>query len=77
MRKLIYFSNYVRLPPPNQNQQLNFEKVLTVHSYSTRQARAIQVPRFSTAKCQRSFKYIGAKIWNNTSYELKDYPKDI
>ena len=56
------------------NQQLNFKKVSTVHSHSTHQANAKHIPRFSTAKCQLSFKYIGTKIWNNIPQELKDYP---
>ena len=55
------------------NQQQNFKKVSTVHSPSTRQANAIHIPRFSTAKCQRSLKYIRTKIWN-IPQELKDYP---
>ena len=38
---------------------------IPVHSHSTRQANAIPIPRFSTAKCHRLFKYIGTKIWNN------------
>ena len=69
----MHLSNNGRLPV-HLNQQLNFKKVSTVHSHSTRQANAIHIPRFSTAKCQRSFKYIGTKIWNNIPQELKDYP---
>ena len=34
-----------------------FKKVLIVCSHYTRQANAIQIPRLSTAKCQRSFMY--------------------
>ena len=69
----MYLSNYGRLPP-HLNQQLNFKKVSTIHSHSTRQAKTIQIPRFSTAKCLRSSKYTGTKIWNNIPRELKDYP---
>ena len=71
--KLIYLSNYGRLPP-YLNQQLNFKKVSSVLRNSTRRAKAIQISRFSTAKCQRSFTYVGTKIWNNIPQELKDFP---
>ena len=69
----MHLSNNERLPL-HLNQQLNFKKVFKVHSHSTRQANAIHIPRFSTAKRQRSFTYIGTKIWNNIPQELKDYP---
>ena len=41
----------------------NFKTGSTVHFYSTPQANAIQIPRFSTANCQRSLisLYIGTK----------------
>ena len=55
---LMHLSNNGRLPL-HLNQQLNFKKVSTVHYHSTRQANAIRIPRFSTAKCQQSSKYIG------------------
>ena len=71
--KLMHPSKNGRLPL-HLNQQLNFKKVSAVHSHSTRQANAVHIPRFSTAKCQRSFKYIGTKTWNNIPQELKDYP---
>ena len=71
--KLMYLSNNGRLPL-HLNQQLNFKKVSTVHSHSTRKANAIHISRFFTVKCQQSFKYIGTKIWNNIPQELKDYP---
>ena len=31
----------------------------------------LQIPRFSTAKCQRLFKYVGTKVWNIIPQELK------
>ena len=71
--KLMHLSDNGRLPL-HLKQQLNFKKVSTVHSHSTRQANAIHIPKFYTAKCQRSFKYIGTKIWNNIPQELKDHP---
>ena len=71
--KLMHLSNNGRLPL-HLNQQLHFKKVSAEHSHSTRQANAIHIPRFSTAKYQRPFKYIGTKIWNNIPQELKDYP---
>ena len=71
--KLMHLSNNGRLSL-HLSQQPNFKKVSTVHSHSTRQANAIHIPRFSTAKCQRSFKYIGTKVWNNIPQEVKDNP---
>ena len=71
--KLMHLSSNGRLPL-HLNQQLNFKKVSTVHSHSTRQVNAIHIPRFYSAKCHRSFKYIGTKIWNNIPQELKDHP---
>ena len=53
--KLMHLSNNGRLPL-HVNQQLNFKKVSTVPSHPTRKANAIHIPRFPTAKCQRSFK---------------------
>ena len=70
--KLMHLSKNGRLPL-HLNQQLNFKNVSTVHSHCTRQPNAIHIPRFSAAKCQRSFKYMGTKIWNNIPQELKDY----
>ena len=70
--KLVHLS--IGRLPLHLNQQLNFKKVSTVLYHYTRQANAIHIPRVSTAKCQRSFKYIGTKIWNNILQELKDYP---
>ena len=69
---LMHLSNNGRLPL-HLNQQLNFKKVSAVHYHSISQAHAICIPRFSTAKCQRSSKYIETKIWNNNPHELKDY----
>ena len=50
-----------------------------VHSYSTRNnvTNQIALPRFSTSRSQKSFKFIGAKLWNEISYSIKQlsYPK--
>jgi len=38
-------------------------------SYTTRHAskNSLFIPRYTTKKTQQSFKYIGAKIWNDIS----------
>ena len=45
-----------------------------VSSYSTRHTSSndIFLPRFMSSKTQHSIKYIGAKIWNNIPYDLKN-----
>ena len=47
-----------------------------IHTHSTRPSstKNISLPRFSSAKTQRSIKYIGAKIWNNIPLDLKQLP---
>ena len=44
-----------------------------IHTHSTRHSstKNISLPRFSSAKTQRSINYMGAKIWNNIPLDLK------
>ena len=43
------------------------------HSYSTRNSSKnnLHLPRFSSARTQKSLKYIGVKLWNNIPYRIK------
>ena len=47
-----------------------------VSSYSTRHNSSYDIflPRFMSSKTQPSIKYIGAKIWNNIPFDLKNAP---
>ena len=58
-----HFSNY-------------FTNVSNVHTHSTRNysSKAISIPRYSTTRAQKSFKYIGAKIWNEIPQLFKQLP---
>ena len=59
---------------------LNFKHYVAylsdVSSYSTRHSSSndIFLPRFMSSKTQHSIKYIGAKIWNNMPFDLKNAP---
>ena len=58
----------------------NFESYFTYSSnisvYSTRQKSAnnLFLPSFHTSRTQRSIKYLGSKIWNNISYDIRTLP---
>ena len=59
---------------------LNFEHYFAyssdVSSYSTRHSSSndIFLTRFMSSKTQHSIKYIGAKIWDNIPFDLKNAP---
>ena len=42
------------------------------HSYSTRNSfeNNLRLPRFSTVTTQKSFKYVGTKLWNNIPHNI-------
>ena len=42
------------------------------HNYHTRNSSAITLPIFSKVKCQSSIYYMGCKVWNNISEDLKE-----
>ena len=71
--KLMYQFTHSKLP-------LNFKHYFAyssyVSSYSTRHSFSndIFLPRFMSSKTQHSMKYIGAKIWNNNPFDLKNAP---
>ena len=60
---LTHFSNY-------------FTDVSNVHTHSIRNysSKAISIPRYSITRAQKSFKYIGAKIWNEIPHLFKQLP---
>ena len=74
--KLTYQYTLKKLPKHFNNY---FTYMSKVHSYSTRnnESNQIALPRFSTSCSQKSFKFIGAKLWNEISYSIKQlsYPK--
>ena len=52
-----------------------FTKITHVHSRSTRLATkkySLQIPKFKTAKLQRSFNYQGVKIWNSIPEQVQN-----
>ena len=55
-----------------------FTNVFNVHTHSTRNysSKAISIPRYSTTRSQKSFKYryVGAKIWNEIPQLIKQLP---
>ena len=51
-----------------------FQKRSTIHTRHTRNMDELQIPLFKTAAGQRTFKYRGAKIWNNLNPILKQEP---
>ena len=74
--KLMHQYTHKKLPEHFNNY---FTYMSKVHSYSTRNNVTNQIaqPRFSTSRSQKSFKFIGAKLWNEISYSIKQlsYPK--
>lgn len=69
--KLMHQYENKKLPIQLQNY---FSYTSTIHEHSTRglTSNSISLPRFSTTRTQRSFKYVGAKIWNNTPNHIKE-----
>ena len=53
-----------------------FTDVSNVHTHSTRNysSKAIFIPRYSTTRAQKSFKYTGVKIWNEIPQPFKLLP---
>ena len=74
--KLMYQYTHKKLPEHFNNY---FTYMSKAHSYSTRNnvTNQIALPRFSTSRSQKSFKFIGAKLWNKISYSIKQlsYPE--
>ena len=74
--KLMYQYTHKKLPEHFNNY---FTYMSKVHSYSIRNnvTNQIALPRFSTSRSQKSFKFTGAKLWNEMSYSIKQlsYPK--
>ena len=62
-------------PASSLKPATEFLKSFNCTLLSTGQTDAIQsADGFSGAKCQKLFKHIGTKVWNNIPQELKDYP---
>jgi len=52
-----------------------FSDSTSSHSYTTRCAskNSLLIPRYTTTRTQQSFKYIGAKIWNDIPQAIRHY----
>ena len=70
MAKIMYQFSKQTLP-----SHLNclFAPLSTVHERCTRSKtkQNLYIPKFSTSRCQNSFKYQGSKIWNSVTTDLK------
>ena len=53
-----------------------FKSLSAVHERSTRSKseNILYLPKFSTLRCQKSFEYHGAKIWNSIPLDVKKQP---
>ena len=53
-----------------------FKPLSSVYERSTRTKpeNKLYLSKFSTLRCQKSFKYHGAKIWNSIPFEVKKQP---
>ena len=68
--KLIFLYHYSRLPITFDNY---FVTSAAVHNYSTRSYHSLKyyIPKYRLVRLQKSFKYIGVKIWNNIDLNIK------
>ena len=71
--KLMYQFTHSKLPLKFKHY---FACSSDLSSYSTSRSSSndIFLPRFMSSKTKHSIKYIGAKIWNNISFDLKNAP---
>ena len=71
--KLMYQFTHSKLP---LNFKHYFAYSFDVSSYSTRNSSSndIVLTRFMSSKTQHYIKYIGAKIWDNIPFDLKNAP---
>ena len=68
--KLIFLYHYSRLPITFGNY---FVTSAAVYNYSTRGYHSLKyyIPKYRLVRLQKSFKYIGVKIWNNIDLNIK------
>ena len=45
-----------------------------LYMYVRKSENKLYVPKFSTSRCQKSFKYHGAKIWNSIPFGVRKQP---
>ena len=66
----MFLYHYSRLPITFHNYLVTSA---TVHNYSTRRYHSLKyyIPKYRLVRLQKSFKYIGVKIWNKIDLNIK------
>ena len=55
------------------NYPFFFKVTHEIHGRNTRNCDQLQIPLYTSAAGQRSFKFRGAKIWNSLDTDLKEH----